>query len=422
MSVQTTILFDKPQAEIASLITQRISQCSATSIVTGFATPGGLDAIASPINSRPNCIKCLVVGAATYPGFEALDNLITAGVPKDRLYVHLGHTRPSGGNKHPTVRFHPMLHSKVYYMELPENRACAFIGSHNMTSFALTGLNGEAAVLLEGPVDSTAFAQVRQHIETARAQSVPYSPDMKEALAWWTREFIDGLRVEVGLPQDWITVRTILIFAQAAKTDRPATGDHIYFEIPAGVQQIETLKTETHLFLFDSLPSNPWEALDRAVTAEARFTCKTIGAENKQGNREVSADWRIDGMTAPVLKAVPGQVLRPTTTLGMQQVRAEVESPGIVPYEYLFHRDKTEWNPRYADGQMIHPPRTVNGKVALEEALGSRRFGDGWKLVTGLVPRDSGMEKDQAALELVAPESGSFLLVSLRRRKKDVHR
>lgn len=29
-------------------------------------------------------------------------------------------------------------------------QSCAFIGSNNMTSFALTGLNGEAAVMLEG--------------------------------------------------------------------------------------------------------------------------------------------------------------------------------------------------------------------------------------------------------------------------------
>ncbi len=35
----------------------------------------------------------------------------------------------------------------IYYMELPGGDACAFIGSHNVTAFALTGLNGEAAVL-----------------------------------------------------------------------------------------------------------------------------------------------------------------------------------------------------------------------------------------------------------------------------------
>ena len=93
-----------------------------------------------------------------------LDALLADGVSPDRLYVHLGHTNETGGRKNPFARYHPMLHSKVYYMELPNGDACAFIGSHNMTAFALTGFNGEAAVLLEGPQASAEFNEVRQHM------------------------------------------------------------------------------------------------------------------------------------------------------------------------------------------------------------------------------------------------------------------
>ena len=46
------------------------------------------------------------------------------------LYVHLGHTASTGWQKKPFFQFHPMLHSKVYYMEFPDSRASAFIGSH----------------------------------------------------------------------------------------------------------------------------------------------------------------------------------------------------------------------------------------------------------------------------------------------------
>jgi len=63
MSIKTTVLFATPQAEIASLIADRISQSTATSIVTGFATPGGVDAIAAPIEANPRCITTIVVGA-----------------------------------------------------------------------------------------------------------------------------------------------------------------------------------------------------------------------------------------------------------------------------------------------------------------------------------------------------------------------
>ncbi|WP_374631145.1 hypothetical protein [Ferrovibrio sp.] len=49
----------------------------------------------------------------------------------------------------------------------------------------------------------------------------------------------------------WQSGRTILIFAQAQPQDRPKPGDNIYFEIPSGIEEIETLRTEVHLFLFD---------------------------------------------------------------------------------------------------------------------------------------------------------------------------
>jgi hypothetical protein len=442
MPVNSIVLFGTPQSEIASLILDRISSSAATSIVTGFATPGGLAAIAGPIMERPEILQSLIVGAATYPGFEALDDLIAAGVSADRLYVHLGHTSGTGGKKNPFARYHPMLHSKVYYMELPGSRACAFIGSHNVTSFALMGLNGEAAVMIEGPLDSVEFDKIRAHINTARTQAVPYTPGMKEAYAWWMREFVEGLKVEFGIPQDWTTVRTILLFAHAAESDRPRTGDQLYFEIPAGIEQIESLKTETHLFLFESLPPNPWEALSRATLANAQYLCITLGVENKQGNREIVADWRIDGTQSPILKRVEEDTFRPNTPGGMQQVRAEVRAPGVDSYEYLFERERTEWDRVLSDENALIPSGgrpfipsneklliasgekplipSVRSKhaVVLAEARGSRGVST-WKLVKGLTRREGSPHgREEAALKLAAPDSGSFILVSVRRRKK----
>lgn len=419
--MNATVLFDLPQREIASLIVDRMDNSNETSIVTGFATPGGLEAISGPITARPDSLKTLVVGAATYPGFQALDDLLAAGVAPDCLRVHLGHTSETGGRKNPFARYHPMLHSKVYYMELPDSKACVFIGSHNVTSFALTGLNGEAGVLLEGPVNSSEFDKVRMHINTSRSQAMQYTPGMKEAYAWWMRQFIDGLRSEVRLPQDWTSVRTIILLASSEGRRHPKVGDQLYFEIPAGIQQIESLKTETHLFLFDTVPTSPWEALHRTRSSYARYTCTTLGAENRQGNIELVADWRIDANPRPILRPVPGRRVRPQTPAGKQQVRAEVKSKDVVPYEYLFERQIVEWDPEFADDAPLLP-KVGNGKeIALAEARADERVTGGWKLVRGLVTRqDAPWEKDRAALQLAAPESGSFILVSLRRRKKEL--
>lgn len=414
-----TVLFGLPQQEIASLIEDRMARSSAISVVTGFASPDGLAAVSDPIKKQPQKLQALVVGAATYPGFAALDALLSAGVAPDRLRVHLGHTSATGGHKNPFARYHPMLHSKVYYMEMSDGAACAFIGSHNVTAFALKGLNGEASVLLEGPQASAEFDKVRQHIDVARSQAIVYSPGMKEAYAWWTREFLDGWKAEIRLPQDGISVRTILLFASAASSDRPKTGDHLYFEIPAGIQQIESLKTETHLFLFDTLPPSPWQALSLAPNANARYTCITLGAENQQGNKELVAHWRIDGTSAPVLTRVPGGIYRPSPPAGMQQVRAEIKEPSVRPFEYLFERESQAWDPEFAPNHELKVPSHRLEQHVAGEARGGYPGIESWRLVKGLSRRSgSPREKDEAALKLAAPESGSFVLVSLRRRPR----
>jgi hypothetical protein len=301
---------------------------------------------------------------------------------------------------------------------MADGTACAFIGSHNVTDFALNGHNGEMSVLLEGPRESTEFQVVREHIAASKEQSVPYTPDMKEAFAWWTREFLDGWRAEVKLPADWDAVRTILIFAQAERSLKPRRGDAIYFEIPAGIQPIETLRTETHLFLFENLPSDPNAALRNLSAATSSYTCKTLGADNKQGNRELSAQWQVLGNQAPTFLAVSGGVLRPSPGPGLQQARAEVESAGVDRYEYSFNSQSDGWEPQYAESNAPRESELFLGAGDWAGDQSREEVQKGWRLVKGLIPRASADPSDSAALKRANPESGAFLVVSLRRRKR----
>lgn len=418
MSVATTILFGKPQKEIKSLLEERISRSNSTSIVTGFATPGGIKAIENPIKARPTSVKAIIVGAATYPGFEALDSLVAAGVSIDRLFVHLGHTRESDGKKNPTVRFHPMLHSKIFYMELPDEKACAFIGSHNMTSFALKGLNGEAGVLLEGALEAIEFQQIRDHIEEAKKQAVQYLPWMKDAFAWWTGEYIDGLKAEVKIPQESIAGRSILICAKISDDDLPKAGDQLYFEIPSGIK-IETLKTETHLFLFKTMPANSLEGI--YGKPDAFYTCETIGADNERGNLEVKTNWKIVGKTPPTLESVPTKTYRPKVGKDVQQIRVKVKAASITPYTYIFEGIGHTWEPSYSDeitDVINENQRSISSQTGDPD---DRNAQLGWKLVRDLIPREITKQSDAAALELVKPDSGSFILVSLRKKRKNIN-
>jgi hypothetical protein len=210
-----------------------------------------------------------------------------------------------------------------------------------------------------------------------------------------------------------------LIFATADRADRPVPGEYVYFEIPEGVEKIKDLDTEVHLFLFDKLPPNPHAALRQIDDAWAKYTCITPGADNKSGYVALEAQWHIEAMPTPRLKRDPSGIHRPTRSAGLQQVRAEVISPDVPAFEYLFEREQTGWIPEFDDTPAMgvaEPPAPWPGRLAWDEAMGPR--GDGWQLVRNLVPRVGiAREKDQAVLEQLKPESGSFLLVSLRRRR-----
>ena len=93
MPVKVQVLFDRPQREIASLLRDRLNRCTTASLVAGFANVEGIEAIAAPIRRHPSKLAHLVVGAGTYRAYQALDDLVAAGVQLDRLYVHLGSTK-----------------------------------------------------------------------------------------------------------------------------------------------------------------------------------------------------------------------------------------------------------------------------------------------------------------------------------------
>jgi hypothetical protein len=113
MAVTTTVLFDLPQQEIATLIEGKLRSSRATQIVSGFVTVEGIRALEGALSANPTVLQTLVVGAGTYQAYQALDDLLGAGVPPDRLFVHLGHTRATGATaKHRFYRYHPMLHSR----------------------------------------------------------------------------------------------------------------------------------------------------------------------------------------------------------------------------------------------------------------------------------------------------------------------
>lgn len=420
MSLTATVVFDMPQSELASLLANELHSSVATSIVTGFATVEGVRAIETPILANPDAVETLVVGAATFQAFEAMDRLLAAGIPANRLHIHLGHSRLTGTKaRHRFYRYHPMLHSKVYYMEFANGTASAVIGSHNLTGFALNGLNGEAAVLLKGPKDSPEFQKVRDHIRSAREQSLVYDPEMKEALAWWAHQFFEGLSDKANdFPRDGEAKKTIVILAELdAGVKPPKRNDVIYFELPSALGKIQSLQAEVHIYLFDKLPVTPWDALRSLKSAHSSVWCIARGLELEPGGVELQADWRVTDHDRPVLERVQSP-FRPRPGAEMQQVRVKAYNHVRGEFEYLFKAPPSGWIPVLESNEVLKASARLTGFETDYRSPNPEHLE--WFRVVGLTKdEDSTGEssKYSQAMLKMSPDQGSYVLMSMRRRE-----
>jgi hypothetical protein len=374
-----------------------------------------------PIGSNPTTVNTIVIGAGTFQAYEAFDRLIGAGVASDSLWVHLGHTRTTGVKaKHRFYRYHPMLHSKIYYMEHSDGTASAVIGSHNLTGFALMGMNGEASILLEGPKASAEFEKIRAHISIARSQSTPYSPGMKEAFSWWTHQFVEGLADKTNdLPRDGEAKKTIVILAESREAKIPEKGDVLYFELPSALGQIQSLRAEIHIYIFDTLPLSPIAGLQSLDNARTSLWCKTLGLEMARGGLELRADWCIQDARHPTIDLTTNP-FRPTPTSDMQQVRVEAYNKVHGAFEYLFELPRTGWIPELSRGDVL-APSTDNSRSLGEEYHKVNPEHLEWYLVKSLTKPNEPDSDDKywKAMKSLSPEGGSYILMSLRRREKE---
>src|SRR5438046_7902549 len=58
--------------------------------------------------------------------------------------------------------------------------------------------------------------------------------------------------------------RTIVILAVRGEDPLPQKDDLIYFEVPAAIAQIESLRAEVHMYAFSTRPTSPWDELRQA--------------------------------------------------------------------------------------------------------------------------------------------------------------
>lgn len=402
MTVTATFLHAVPHRKIATLIRDRLARCREARIISGFATPDGV--VALRVGAAAPKIARLVLGAGTFKAFEALDDLIAAGLPASAARLHLGFSRGTGWPKNPFERLRPMLHSKIYHFEMPDGTAAAFVGSDNLTGFALRGMNGEAAVLLEGPAADPTFADIRAHIEEASRTAHPYDASLKEAYARWYADYLDRLRTDISdMPRAGAGGRTLVLLAEAALGAVPAVDEAVYFELDKRIERVNAIEAEVHLHLFRHLPASPRSSLAALHTATHAFRARVQAIDARAGSVEIDADWFIDQTSSALLKPAPCP-FRPRLGAGRQQVTVQIEGLLAGSFEYEFD-SPTRWLPEFGSDRLV-----------------DEETDEVWSPVVGLYPERNlqapARHGSQELMEL-SPDSGSYILLSRGRRCLD---
>jgi hypothetical protein len=405
------LLFAVPRRELFTRISALIGTAQTFSAVVGFLTEEGVALIEDALASRPTVLTGLVVGATTLKACDGLDRLRSAGVPPDRLRIHLGHSRSTKGG---FVKYHPMMHSKVYLFE-GNDRSTAIVGSHNMTGFAMGGQNTEASVLVETDRDGPLMQEVRDHIAAARSESIPYDPGMRLAYAWWFRQLLVGMERKVlyGDGEEDIEYRRNVVAIGVRVEERlPVRGEVVYFEVPAAFRALNALGDPVHFYLLSQRPNTVKEALKMLPSCEIAFRGNVVGT-NEGVVREGEAQWRIRDLRNPLLESTTGRV-SPTTAPGEVQAFVEITDVLTARYDYVFDPHKT-WLPVYDESQKgtIIAAEGVRNRFENLELIPSEHLP--WHRVIGL-KQDLPEDRTGASKREVSPESGRFVLLSMGRR------
>ena len=201
--------------------------------------------------------------ATSQKALEKLD-----GLAEDFVYIHRG---VQGCSEKPGRGYRPVMHSKVA-LSLDDDRATAWLGSHNLTAFALNGFNAEIAVCMSGPRDHPALAAIEEHLDNLLQDAEPWCPGQGG----------------IGIPNDNSKVLVLDAFGCEGLLKE---GCHMHLPLPKEIDQCvpedkTNFSTKVHIYVYRSESDlrkevNPTKAVEQWTG--------TLSGLNKT---EVPAAWK----------------------------------------------------------------------------------------------------------------------------------
>ncbi len=140
---------------------------------------------------EPNKVSADLVSRLSGSGFlcvdihlpTQIDILHSMKVSGANVYLHLLDPNPQPGEL--KMKMPPyLMHSKMLLFDLPEGLAELWVGSHNWTVRALTGLNIEASLRLRVRTDSSVYQSTAAFLEAVQSSCLPYDLTAKNYYKW----------------------------------------------------------------------------------------------------------------------------------------------------------------------------------------------------------------------------------------------
>jgi len=226
-------------------------------IVSGFMSREGFFNVFgqtdSEIKDNGSKIEYVVVGRLTVECAEIFDELYSMPEYKEKLFVNLGLGRL---NKKRTAinRFLPMIHSKIIALNPTSESNTFYIGSANLTHFAIDDFNAEAGIIFNDMAESERN-EITKYMDNLKnlPSTVPYDPSLKDSL-----NFLSNLSKDF-LDKDFENVDPCLLVLSLNPTGyKPKKGDILFADLPKHLPE-EVIKfhqkTKRYLvlLLFDNL-------------------------------------------------------------------------------------------------------------------------------------------------------------------------
>lgn len=239
MNYKFIITEGKKSQKLSQIIKKKIKYCTKIRIISGFLSEAGFRSIFGQ-NDKENRIflsklDYILVGrlnTSTYNTFSWIYTRFPES--RNKLYVNYGLGRLEFGR---ITKFIPMIHSKIIALDFNESSSLIYIGSANITDYALNDLNAEAGLLIY-ELDKTERSCISNYMEALRKKKSTklYDPENAYNLISLNRL---SIRDEERYLEEFIRIDKIsIVFCYNPSSIGFSKGDIFYTELTPNSNKI----------------------------------------------------------------------------------------------------------------------------------------------------------------------------------------